>query len=80
MHSSAVTTKGQVTIPAIYRKKLNIKEGDLVEFKLLKGQLIIEPKLNDITKAFGLLKSNKMVSLEDMEKTIEKARGEKWKA
>jgi antitoxin PrlF len=80
MQYSTVTTKGQVTIPAIYRKELNIKEGNVVEFKLINGQLIVEPKANDVTQVFGLLKSKKSVSLEEMEKAIEKGRSSRWKA
>ena len=80
MQYSTVTTKGQITIPAAYRKELNIKEGNIVEFKLIKGQLIVSPKENDITKVFGLLKSKKSVSLEDMDKAIQKERNARWKA
>lgn len=38
-----VTRKGQITIPANYRKKYKIREGLRVAFKDESGKLIIEP-------------------------------------
>lgn len=38
-----VTRKGQITIPASYRKKYKIKEGLKIAFKEEEGKLIIEP-------------------------------------
>jgi len=38
-----VTRKGQITVPASYRKKYNIKEGSKIAFKEEDGKLIIEP-------------------------------------
>ena len=43
MLSSAVTTKGQVTVPAELREKLGIKPGDRVGFVEENGRLIIQP-------------------------------------
>lgn len=40
-----VTRKGQITIPASYRKKYKIREGQKVAFKEERGKLIIEPIL-----------------------------------
>lgn len=79
MRTSTITTKGQITIPADFRKAMNLKQGDVVEFKLQKGQLIVQPKENDITKIFGLVKSNKKVSLDDMDNAITENRAKKCK-
>jgi AbrB family looped-hinge helix DNA binding protein len=38
-----VTRKGQITIPASYRKKYKIREGVRISFREDKGKLIIEP-------------------------------------
>lgn len=38
-----VTRKGQVTIPANYRRKYKIREGMKVAFKEEHGKLVIEP-------------------------------------
>jgi len=45
-----VTRKGQVTIPANYRKKYKIREGVKVVFKEERGKLVIEPvpRLEDL--------------------------------
>ncbi|MGI0091377.1 MAG: AbrB/MazE/SpoVT family DNA-binding domain-containing protein [Nitrososphaerales archaeon] len=41
--SSKVTRKGQITIPARFRKKNSIKEGSAVEITDVGQKLIIEP-------------------------------------
>ena len=38
-----VTIKGQITIPASYRKKYKIREGVKIAFKDEHGKLVIEP-------------------------------------
>ena len=42
MDLAKVTSKGQVTIPAGIRKKLNLKEGDKVIFIEKDGQVVID--------------------------------------
>ena len=79
MHLSTITTKGQITIPARFRKALQLKQGDVVEFKMRNGELIVQPKENDVTKIFGIAKSNKTVSLDEMEKAIQKNRAKRCK-
>ena len=37
-----VTSKGQITIPAIIRKQLNIGEGDHVRFRGQDGRIVLE--------------------------------------
>jgi AbrB family looped-hinge helix DNA binding protein len=39
-----VKTKGQVTIPAEFRRDLNLKEGDLLEAVIERGGIILKPK------------------------------------
>ena len=41
MELARITSKGQITIPAAIRKKLNLKEGDKVIFIEEKGRFII---------------------------------------
>ena len=42
-HSTTVTSKGQVTIPAEFRRSLGLKTGETVRFKLAKdNQIVIE--------------------------------------
>jgi AbrB family looped-hinge helix DNA binding protein len=37
-------TKGQVTIPAEFRRDLNLKEGDLLEALVERGGILLKPK------------------------------------
>jgi AbrB family looped-hinge helix DNA binding protein len=39
-----VKTKGQVTIPAEFRRDLNLKEGDLLEAIVERGGIVLKPK------------------------------------
>jgi AbrB family looped-hinge helix DNA binding protein len=39
-----VKTKGQVTIPAEFRRDLNLKEGDLLEVLVERGGIVLTPK------------------------------------
>ena len=39
-----VKTKGQVTIPADFRRDLNLKEGDLLEALVERGGIVLKPK------------------------------------
>ena len=39
-----VKTKGQVTIPAEFRRDLNLKEGDLLEVVAERGGILLKPK------------------------------------
>jgi antitoxin PrlF len=75
MLSSAVTTKGQVTVPAAMREKLGIKPGDRVGFVEERGRLILQPQPQGMAAAFGILKSKKSKSLTDMDAAVAK----QWK-
>lgn len=39
-----VKTKGQVTLPAEFRRDLNLKEGDLLEALVERGGILLKPK------------------------------------
>jgi len=67
---SAVTTKGQVTIPGEIRRRLHIKPGDKVAFNIENDHAVLKRKISDIKAAFGLVKVKHSVSLEDMENAI----------
>jgi AbrB family looped-hinge helix DNA binding protein len=40
-----VKTKGQVTIPAEFRRDLNLKESDLLETLVERGGIVLKPKI-----------------------------------
>ena len=42
-YSSAISSKGQVTVPQEIRIRLGLKEGDRVEFVVENGNTIIRP-------------------------------------
>lgn len=72
MHSSILTSKGQVTIPADLRQALDLHPGDTVAFETLDHKILIFKKRDDITHAFGMFKVEKKISLADIQKAIEK--------
>jgi looped-hinge helix DNA binding domain, AbrB family len=39
-----IKTKGQVTIPAEFRRDLNLEEGDLLEALVERGSILLKPK------------------------------------
>jgi AbrB family looped-hinge helix DNA binding protein len=39
-----VKTKGQVTIPAEFRRDLHLEEGDLLEVVVERGRIVLKPK------------------------------------
>ena len=70
MLSSSVTTKGQVTIPIELREKLGIKPGDRVGFVDEGGRIVLQRQETAIEAVFGLVKTGKGVTLEQMEEAI----------
>lgn len=71
MHTSTVTSKGTVTIPAQIRKQAGIKPADKVNFTYNDNKLTLE-KTPDITQAFGALHNPKVkpLSVKDMNRLI----------
>ena len=51
--STTVTSKGQVTIPIELRRALNIKPKDRVAFKLVKGEIRLQPVRSRLLAGFG---------------------------
>jgi len=71
---SAITTKGQATIPKAIREYLGLKPGDRIKFFLHpNGSVVILPKL-PASALRGMLKTRQPpVTLEEMDEAI--ARG-----
>ena len=70
MLSSSVTTKGQVTIPIELREKLGIKPGDRVGFVDEGARIVLQRQETAIEAIFGVVKTSKGVTLEQMEEAI----------
>ena len=75
-----VTSKGQVTIPLAIRKKLGISYGDEIDFKIVDGEVVIEPvtKPIDIEDLQGILPSPIKISDEELQMARTKALSKKW--
>lgn len=71
MKISTINSEGQIVIPAEIRKTLNLRTGDKVAFEIEDDVIKMIPVLDDVTAAFGLLKANKSVTLQDIEQAIE---------
>lgn len=68
---STISTKGQITVPAVLREKLGLTPGTRVEFELRKGGVLIRKsggKVHPVVRAFGLIDLPKPVDeiLEEM--------------
>jgi antitoxin PrlF len=68
---SAVTTKGQTTIPKAIREHLNLKPGDRVKFFLHPdGTVVLLPKL-PASALRGIIKGGRRaVTIEDMNEAV----------
>ena len=76
MAASTLTSKGQVTIPKVIRRQLQLRQGHRLEFYLdASGRLILKPLNHDIRALKGVLRSGRKQapSLAEMEAAI--ARG-----
>ena len=74
MSQATITSKGQITIPAVVRKELKVSSGDRVEFiDLGNGRFEVVAITREVTSLRGMFKSNKTVSIEDMNDVIESA-------
>lgn len=74
MQSSSVTTKGQVTIPVELRERFGIKPGDRVGFVADGDRIVLQRQETAIEAVFGIVKSGKGVTLEQMEDAISAGR------
>jgi AbrB family looped-hinge helix DNA binding protein len=67
---SKVTRKGQVTIPVRLRKAFGLEEGSHIQFLDDGNRIIIEPVIEDVEAAFGLIKTDKTVSSREIKEAI----------
>jgi AbrB family looped-hinge helix DNA binding protein len=67
---SAITSKGQATIPKAIREHLHVKPGDRVKFFVHPdGTVVLLPKL-PASALRGMLKATRHASLEEMDQAI----------
>lgn len=70
MLESAVTKKGQTTLPKPVREMLGVRAGDRVRYVILEGEVRILP-VRPIGRLFGVLEhEGPRVSLEEMDEAV----------
>lgn len=71
MPIATITSKGQVTIPKVIRDELGLRQGDRLLFVLEDdGSIRIRPKTIKLTDLIGILKTDKVATLEEIEQAI----------
>jgi len=72
MPTSALTSKGQTTIPKEIRDHLHLRPGDRIEFlKEPDGRIVLLPVTLDIRDLFGALpRPRRTVSLKEMDEAV----------
>ena len=68
--TSTVTRKGQVTIPVRLRRAFDLAEGSHIRFSQDGDRIIIEPVIEDVEAAFGLISTDESVSSRQIKETI----------
>ncbi len=57
MPLATLTSKGQITIPSIVRKKLHLHTGDKIDFSLVgEHEVLMRPVVKNVDTVFGCLK------------------------
>jgi antitoxin PrlF len=75
MRTSALTSKGQVTIPAEVRRRLGLHPGDRVAFVVDGDEVRLVRRESRVEAAFGLCKPGGSLSLEQMDQAIRERAG-----
>ena len=75
MQQSAITIKGQVTIPASIRRKFGLHRGDKVVFQEEGDKIYLQPVQDNIEAAFGIITPLKSVTLAEMDEAVKKRAG-----
>ena len=75
MNSSALTIKGQITIPADIRKQLGLHPGDKIGFLVEDDHVVLFRKESNIEASFGIYHPKASASLEDIEEAVRKRGG-----
>lgn len=73
--TTAITTKGQITLPKAIRDKLGVKPGDRVTFReQADGRIVVEAATIDLLSLCGVIKPKVQgVTVEDMNEAIGQA-------
>ena len=74
--ATAITTKGQVTIPKEIREELGLKPGDKVIFRKEGDSVVLEPA-STLLDFRGSVKVERYISMAEAREIIKRKRGEK---
>ena len=72
MITATLTSKGQLTIPKKVRDALHLAAGDSLVFDLREDGTVVVRKRKDIRDLFGILKTDKHLTIEEMNEVIRK--------
>jgi len=76
---SAITVKGQMTLPKPIRERLRLKPGDRVKFFVdTNGRVFLLPKL-PASALRGMLRARKHATLEEMDEAIAAAISQRYR-
>jgi AbrB family looped-hinge helix DNA binding protein len=83
MATATITSKHQITIPKSVRQKLNLREGDRVEFDASDATKVVLVKCSRPNKSDGAAKQfikphQKALSIEEMKAAVKDAVGKKY--
>ena len=71
MTTATITSKGQITIPAIVRSELKVGPGDHIEFvKTSENRYEVIAATQDIAEIRGMIKAKRSVSIDEMNAAI----------
>jgi antitoxin PrlF len=72
MAAATLTSKWQITIPAVVRDSLHLGAGDRLEFiQMGEGRFEVVAANRDVSQLKGLIKTSKVATLEEMEDAIQ---------
>jgi antitoxin PrlF len=79
--TTAITSKGQITLPKAIRDKLGVKPGDRVTFReQADGRIVVEAATVDLLSLCGVIKPKvRGVTVEDMNEAIGQAVVDRFK-
>lgn len=70
MIESAITSKGQTTLPKVVREALGVRAGDRVRYVIIDDEVRILP-VCPVSRLFGVLQhTGPAVTLEEMEQAV----------
>ncbi len=78
MATATLTSKWQITIPAVVRNSLHLGAGDRLEFiQTSEGRFEVIAASKNVSDLKGMIQTTKKVSIEDMDAAIKQRVGSK---